>query len=289
VETKVIGTTLTQTKVAGLRDAATGEMLCELGINSPHRAAFSPDGKLVASVDGDGFLRLWEVVTGKQVCKEMKWAGTSLVFSPNGKRIASGTIKGEVLFVDVPPEKDKWAKKAKEADRDKLWGQLAGEDPVAAYEAIWTLAATPKETLALLKARLKRPSPATDVKQIQKLIDELDSDRFAIREAAMAKLRKLGGEAELPLREALDSGKLSLEARRRVQRLVALLKLPFPWKGESLREVRALHLLEMLDTPEATTFLKSLAEGPRTSALVQDAKRILERQVARKGKGRPLP
>ena len=87
-----------------------------------------------------------------------------------------------MIFADVPPDLDKWVKKAKDANRDKLWGQLAGDDPVAAYEAIWTLAATPKETLVLLKARLKRPSPATDVKQIQKLIK--DSERPALRALA---------------------------------------------------------------------------------------------------------
>jgi hypothetical protein len=208
------------------------------------------------------------------------------VFSPDGKRLASGTAKGEVLFLELPPDREKWAKKARDADQAKLWGQLSNPDAVTAYQALWTLAATPKETVALLKARIKPPAAGADLPQIRKWIAELDSDRFAIRETATQMLRKLGSEAELPLREALDSGKLSLEARLRVQRLVAGLKLPFPWSGEALREVRALHLLEMLDSAEAKSLLTRLAQGRATSPLVQDARRILARQEALRKVGR---
>ena len=74
------------------------------------------------------------------------------------------------------------------------------------------------------------------------------------------------------------SGSLSLEGQRRAQSILAALKLPFPLRGEPLREGRALQVLELIGTPEAFAIIRALADGPATSPLALDAKRILERR-----------
>jgi WD40 repeat protein/serine/threonine protein kinase len=56
-------------------------------------AAFSPDGKLLATASLDGTVRLWEIETGRPYVEPLRHESRvwSVAFSPDGKLLASGT------------------------------------------------------------------------------------------------------------------------------------------------------------------------------------------------------
>jgi WD40 repeat protein len=84
-----------------LYDTATGQLLSELypethppccEMVTVQDLAFSPDGTLLATANGDGTARLWDVATGKEraVLKgDTGWVG-SVAFSPDGALLATG-------------------------------------------------------------------------------------------------------------------------------------------------------------------------------------------------------
>ena len=81
--------------------------------------------------------------------------------------------------------------------------------------------ATRKLAPELAISHLKRhlpPAAGANREEITRLIADLDSNQFAVREAASKKLADLGGPARPLLRRALE-GAPALETRRRLEQL----------------------------------------------------------------------
>ncbi|MGH7172865.1 MAG: WD40 repeat domain-containing protein, partial [Gemmataceae bacterium] len=123
-----------------------------------------------------------------------------------------------------------------------------------------------------LAARV-RPFPAVDARRMQRLIRDLDDAEFVVREQACSELKKLGAAASRPLQDALDD-KPSLEVRRRIELLLPALAKPTP---AQLRALRAVEVLETINTSEARRALASLARGAADSLLTRDARCALTR------------
>jgi WD40 repeat protein len=73
--------------------ALPGVNVIQAGSNWTYTVAFSPHGKLLASGNYDGTIRLWNAATGQQIGKTLNGhAGrvNSVAFSPDGKTLASG-------------------------------------------------------------------------------------------------------------------------------------------------------------------------------------------------------
>jgi hypothetical protein len=165
-------------------------------------------------------------------------------------------------------------------DYDRLWADLASDDAQRAYRAAGTLTAAPAEAARLLRERL-RPA-AVDAERVRRLIADLDSERFATREAAVKGLKELDALAEPALREALK-GNPSAEARKGINAL-----LPVPWTPPSpdlLRQVRAVAVLKRVGTPETRYVLDRLAAGAPGARQTKEAKAALGR-LARSPAGR---
>ncbi len=272
-----------------LCEARTGRVLrrwSDSGVASRmyEQLAFSPDGRLLATSD-ESAIHLWEVATGKEVCLLRGHRGeiATLNFGADGRRLVSGSLDSTVLVWDLAQALGRRRPLPEDAARDvaTLWADLAGDDAVQAQAAIWQLADAPTASVPFLERQL-RPDAAADQEQIRQEVRDLDDARFAVRDRAFGALERRGPAAEPALRAALTK-KPSLETRRRLEQLLEALD-DRPLRGEPLRTIRALTVLEHAGSPEAERLLRKPADGDPDGWLTAEAKatcaRLARRRVA---------
>ena len=120
-----------------------------------------------------------------------------------------------------------------------------------------------------------QPEVAPDPERLQKLIADLDSEQFTVRDQATKELEALGDLAGPALRKSLE-GDPPPETRRRIEELLEKLK-SVELTGEPLRAARAVALLESIATPDARRHLESLAARMPEAHLTIAAKAALDR------------
>jgi WD40 repeat protein len=244
--------------------------------------AFAPDGKSLACGGFGKLVYLWDLAGGRGPARLRGHLGNinSVTFAADGKALASASDDTTVLLWDtaaafpagarqpfVLSEREFWA----------LWGALRGDDAESAYQGLWRLVRHSRQAVIFLRARL-RPAPAADAAQrglIERLIQELDSSRFVVRERAMRALEEIGEMALPQLRRARDL-QSGLDQNRRLERLLYRLDGPTP-TGERLRAVRAVEVLEHIRSAEARELLRTLADGAPEAQLTREARATLGR------------
>lgn len=271
-----------------LWDTATGKELSRhLGNQEEITAlAFSPDGKLIVSGAGglgdtDNSVHVWEAATGRLIRRfESQHSDViSVAFAPNGLTIASGAGDSTILLWDITGrQKDGKLRRLALTPRqlEECWTALADEDAGKAYQVVWKLAAASEQAVPFLQKQL--PSvPRPDAETIARLIADLDSENFKVRQRATEELTKFGDAIIPDLRRALE-GKPPLEKRRRVQQL---LERASAWTPRRLREHRAIQALEHIGTPAAKDVLRALADGAAETLPAQEAQAALRRLAER--------
>jgi RNA polymerase sigma factor (sigma-70 family) len=244
--------------------------------------SFSPDGKYLAVGGAEHNVYLLDVGTGAVIRHfEGHYSDlTTLAFAPDGKSLASGSADTTILIwqVDALPRGDRnGTANIPPQQLRTLWNNLAGADAPQAYRAIVTMGAAPR-AVAYLSEQLK-PAAAADLARLARYIANLDSQQFSIREKAVEELARLGELAEPALRQALAT-QPSLELRRRVDMLLRKLEGPVV-DPEALRSLRALEVLEHIDTRAARELLSKLAAGAPASSLTQGAQAAIQRLAGR--------
>jgi WD domain, G-beta repeat len=255
---------------------------------------FSPDGRLLAAFRGDDTLHVWDAVTGKELwhcrARGMYHLYPVMLFTPDSKSLITGHDDSTILIWRLPDnlwQRHHPKRAASPQELEQWWAALAGDDASKAYEAIWNFVDAAEDAVRILTQRLK-PAEATAMRSVRQAIANLDSDKFAVREAAEKELTAWRERAEAALRAALQN-KPSLEQRRRIERVLAT----FPavvTSPEVLRHVREVRVLEYVAASgavaapaadatrlAATDLLKKLAGGDPEARLTQEAKAALRR------------
>src|SRR5262249_48240087 len=121
------------------------------------------------------------------------------------------------------------------------------------------------------------PVAAPDPGQLRQLIADLDSADFVVRHKANNRLEKLGELAGPALRKVTKDKSLSLEAQRRIERLLARIdELAMP--ADTPRQWRAIETLEAIgNLASSRQILQALATGPAGARITQGAADALKR------------
>jgi RNA polymerase sigma factor (sigma-70 family) len=250
--------------------------------------AFAPDGRTIAvqtgpspspeqdpSAEAESTIQVIELATQgvRTQFRGHRASLETLVYSPDARLLASGSSDNTALLWDLMDRGDTNRVELPARQLQALWDRLGSGDAATAHQAMCQLARAPEQTVAWVREHLP-PSQQPDMAQVARLIQDLDSDRFTVREEAEAALRRLADLVVSALRQALD-GKPSAEVRRRVSGLLEQLEVGTT--PEQLRSLRAIEVLEQMGTPATRTLLQELAGGTPAARQTQEAKASLDR------------
>ena len=190
--------------VIDIADIATERTLRTIKVKNTtgNTLALSADGRMLASCqvafaeadiqELDVSIHVWEMATGREILVQPCPSGVNtLAFSPDGRTLLSGMNNGTALTWNVRP---RFSTRLSPHDLERLWTGLTDENAGKAHEAIWTLVDAPNETVPYLRDRLK-PVAIADADKVQKLIADLDSEKFAVRQVAARELQGVGEQS----------------------------------------------------------------------------------------------
>jgi WD40 repeat protein len=247
---------------------------------------FAESERAIVIADGRS-LRVIDLVTGKDrgACRLPDvglgrlgdWPVSGLWVLPGDRQALTTLEDGTALVWDLsafPPPR--LSEKHSEPELKAWWDELAGDDTGRAYAAGWKLTeAPPARVVPFLRERLK-PNPVPDSKVVRRLIAELDSPTFSVREAAAKQLGQFG-PAVVPAVQRASREIRSAEVRERLDKLLERLTDPVP-PPESLRTVRAVAVLERVGTADARRVLEDLARGADAAPETKAARAALTRK-----------
>lgn len=242
---------------------------------------FSRDGRTLYTASYDRTVRLWEIRTGQMLHEVTAHSGWvwGIALNPDETQLASCSVDTKLRvwpLADLRATPRVSRARLTEQQVENHWAKLMSPDAAAAYRAVCALASDPDTSLPLLKQRLTAQSPtAPRLDQVARLIRDLDADVYTVREEATRRLTQLGFHALPALQKAL-AGPQSLEARKRLQRLLARLD-PTELPPEELLAVRGVQALEYIATDEARALLEQLARAAPGARLGDEASQALAR------------
>jgi RNA polymerase sigma factor (sigma-70 family) len=255
-------------------DLTSGSDVLTLETGRVELRNFSPDCRYLLTVGNSG-LRLWELATGKEVLHHpnltnLSYFDSCLAVAADGRSAAVGMPDTNILVWDLAPA-TRQKIKLSATDLDHLWSDLAGDDAPRAYHAIGMLIADSERAVPFLRNRLQPIKE--NAERIRRLLADLDSEQFAVRDAAYQELEKMDDAAHAVLSQELPKAN-SVELRCRIQSLLSV-----PWvvrSPEKLRQIRAITVLEQIGDAEARRLLERLAGGAAEARQTREARSALQ-------------
>jgi hypothetical protein len=196
---------------------------------------------------------------------------TILTFAPNGQ-LLSGSQDTTVLAWDTRPPRV-----ACSVTLESAWNDLAKRDAAEPFQSEGRFLGAPADALKFLAERIK-PVEALDPKRVERLLADLGSNQFAVREVASKALAGLNEQATPYLEETLKSTD-SAEVRVRVTRILEQ-RRPAAITANQIRQIRAVMVLERIGDGEAKDLLKRWAGGPVGARLTTEAAAAVKRLEA---------
>ncbi len=147
---------------------------------------------------------------------------------------------------------------------DEAWAALAEDDATKAMEGASTINEWGDDAVREIRRQLAAADAAKrdekQLQQIQKLIADLDADKFQTRELATAELKRFGDAAVVELATALTHAS-SYELRSRIQEILdAQNSTPSDavLSAATRRQMRLIQALELIGTPLAKAMLRDM-------------------------------
>jgi hypothetical protein len=188
------------------------------------------------------------------------------------------TIEDLDKFTAAALGKEKPEKPVAGKERDQLWADVIGTDARKAAAALRVFLATAPEQVKFLRDRLADDSELPEVKDVAKLVGDLDADDFDTRQRATEGLVKIGPAALEAVREAernAPNDEVRFRCRTILRKLGGGAGSGPPSKASRLS--RAVRVLERAASPEARSVLREIADGKLAPDLSPDAKAALAR------------
>lgn len=237
----------------GVFDAKTGAVVANFERqweDGPYsRVAFTPDSRLlIAGTRGTtGAVIVWELATNS-VVKRFEGARGSIAhlgIGPDGRTLNTIGADDNALLWDLSGRRGQPAPTEKQLK--SAWELLGAVDAEIAWPAVEVLRAGGDAALPIVKEGISEA--ATALQKIDRLIGELGSKEFAVRDAASKDLTRIGAPVLAALKTA-EASATNVELRERAEQLIGKIasageKLPNSGLvGEPLRLLRAVAVLE---------------------------------------------
>jgi WD40 repeat protein len=238
--------------------------------------ALSGDGRAIVAIAYDprtrqSHLRLIETASGRERRRYQGHAYDirAVAFAPKGRTFTTvssdctGLVWDALSNAPIP-----------KLTANELWQELASEEAGAAHRVMAHLLAHPGQAIEILGKHLEpaRPIPA---RERERLISMLVDDHARARQVAKEALRNREGQVETALLRAARAHRVA-EVRQAAAEMLDQMDDLLP-SGDLLRQLRAIEVLEHLNTKEARDLLDRLARGDPQARQTREAAAGLER------------
>jgi WD40 repeat protein len=250
--------------------APGGRVVRRIPLTSWGPLTVSPDGRVVAvKMTGTDFA-LYEIATGRERVRftvpHFSSAPDSAAFRVDGSELLVSTDIYPLTAWDVRGTRSCADPLPADYSAARAWADLADHDAKVGFRAMRYFAARPAEAAATFRAKIP-PAATVDMAQVRNIAVGWNDESFAEREKTSRELRPFAGSARAVF-EGLAARDPSAEVRARAARLLSDANTYTP---DELRAVRAVEVLDWVDTPEGKALVAVWAAGAAGDVLTVEA------------------